>query len=176
MTQNLVSISYTDEQLAAADAAIDQLETIFSNLIALTPTERRSINRMGDITQPFCEKTLRMMEQNARLIPPVLDVAEARRDLLALSQLAPRLDRLQHLAERGRDTEGALGSDIYMLCLAGYGVMDKAGLGQGLDSLRKELSVRFAKKRRKPAEEPSAAKSKQTAPDKDAPDSDDDKA
>lgn len=176
VTQNLVSISYTDEQLAAADAAIDQLETVFANFIALTPAERRSINRMGDITQPFCEKTLRMMEQNANLIPPVLDVAEARNDLLALNQLIPRLERLERLAERGNDTHAALGSDVYMLCLAGYGIMDKAGLGQGLDSLRKELSVRFAKKRRKPTEEAAAAKGKKTgsAKEKEKPETDDD--
>jgi hypothetical protein len=150
--QNLVSITYTDEQLAAADAAITQLETIFANFISLTPDERRSLNRMGQQSRPFCENTLLMMDQNPELIPPYLDREEAKRDLLTRSQLVPLLNRLERLAERGSDTEDALGSDVMMLCLAGYGALDRGGVAQGLDSLRKQLSVRFARKRRTPAE------------------------
>lgn len=153
MPQNLLSISYTDEQLAAAEAAITQLETIFSNFLSLTPDERRRLNRMGQQSQPFCEKTLMLMEQNKKLIPPVLDLEEARRDQKALAQLTPLLNRLEQLMERGSDTEAALGSDLMMLCLDGYNALDRSAVAHGLDSLRKELSVRLAKKKRKPAED-----------------------
>ncbi|WP_313920234.1 hypothetical protein [Tahibacter sp.] len=150
MSQDLVSLSFTAEQLAAADAAITQLETIFAGFIALTPDERRSLNRMGNQSKPFCENTILMMEQNLPLIPPILNPASARQDMLALQQISPLLDRLERLTERGSDTEAALGSDIMALALAGYGALGVAGKGQGLDSLRKQLSVRFAKTRRKP--------------------------
>lgn len=153
VAQNLLSITYTDEQMAAAEAAISQLETIFENFLSLTPIERRRINRMGQQSQPFCERTLMLMEQNVKLIPPVLDLAEARRDQKALQQIAPLLNRLERLTERGSDTEAALGSDLMMLCLDGYAALDRGGVGEGLDSLRKELSVRFSRKRRAPNEE-----------------------
>lgn len=148
VAQNLLSITYTDEQMAAAEAAISQLETIFGNFLSLTPDERRRLNRMGQQSQPFCEKTLMMMEQNRHLIPPVLDMVEARRDQKALQLLEPLLNRLERLAERGADTEAALGSDLMMLCLDGYAALDRGGVGEGLDSLRKELAKRFARKRR----------------------------
>jgi hypothetical protein len=58
------------------------------------------------------------------------------------------LDRLQKLAERGSDTEIALGSDVMDVALEGYGLLKVSGKNQGLDSLRKELGSRWAKTRR----------------------------
>jgi hypothetical protein len=150
VSQDLVSLTFTDEQLAAADAAITQLETLFAGFISLTPAERRSLIRMGNQSRPFCEDAILMMEQNRALIPPILDIAAAKQDMAALQQLTPLLARLERLAERGDDTEAALGSDIMVLALAGYGALGSVGKAQGLDGLRKQLSVRFAKTRRKP--------------------------
>jgi hypothetical protein len=78
-------------------------------------------------------------------------VADAQADLLALDRLRPVLDRLQKLAERGSDTEIALGSDVMDVALEGYGLLKVSGKNQGLDSLRKELSSRWSRGRR-PAE------------------------
>ena len=68
----------------------------------------------------------------------------------------PRADRLQKLAERGSDTEIALGSDVMDVALEGYGLLKVSGKNQGLDSLRKELSSRWSRARR-PAEAAVAA-------------------
>ena len=70
--------------------------------------------------------------------------------------MRPVLDRLQKIAERGSDTEIALGSDAMDVALEGYGLLKLSGKNQGLDGLRKELSSRWSKTRR-PAEAAVAA-------------------
>ena len=95
-----------------------------------------------------------MLAQNPQIVPPSLGLGEAQADLGALDRLRPVLDRLQRLAERGSDTEMALGSDVMDVALEGYGLLKVSGKNQGLDGLRKELSSRWAKTRRavEPAE------------------------
>ena len=102
-----------------------------------------------------------MLAQNPQIVPPSLGLVEAQADLGALDRLRPVLDRLrpvldrlQRLAERGSDTEMALGSDVMDVALEGYGLLKVSGKNQGLDGLRKELSSRWAKTRRavEPAE------------------------
>lgn len=156
MTQDVVSLAFTTEQLAAIDAAMDQLEANFIGLIALTPAERRTLQRMGPVSEPFCRQTLVVMQQNPHVIPASVNLAGGVQDLATLDLLAPRLDRLQRLAERGDDTEIALGSDIRSLAHEGFALLKIAGKGQGLDGLRKELSVRFKRKRAGAVEEPEA--------------------
>jgi hypothetical protein len=152
MSQDLVSLVFTEAELAEIDAALTTLETRFAGLIALTPDERRSLRRMGTISEPFCRRTLLGMQQNPQLIPPNIDLAGGMQDLATLDALAPRLARLQRLNERADDTEAALGSDIMVLCTDGYRLLDIAGKAQGLDGLRSELSVRFRRKRAKKTE------------------------
>lgn len=84
-------------------------------------------------------------------MPPSLELADAQADLLALDRLRPRLQRLRRLAERGDDSEVALGSDIMALSLEGYALLKVAGRNQGLEALRRELSGRFNKARADPA-------------------------
>ncbi len=147
MTQDLVSLTFSQDQLSAIDAAITQLETLLAELVSLTPDERRSLRRMGTMSEPFCRQTLVVMQQNPQVIPASVNLAGGVEDLATLDALAPRLDRLQRLAERGDDTESALGSDLMSLASEGYALLKVAGKSQGLDGLRKELSVRFRRKR-----------------------------
>jgi hypothetical protein len=145
MSQNLLSITITDDQLAAADNALAALEAALSNLIALTVDERRSLTRMGPKSESFCRQTLTALAQNPQIIPPSVNLQEAQADLAALERLRPRLARLQRLTERAEDTDAALGSDVMGLALEGYALLKVAGKNQGLEGLRKELSARFAK-------------------------------
>lgn len=145
MSQNLLSLQWTAEQLAAVDQALQSLETALQGLISLTPEERRGIARMGPKSETFCRQTLTVLAQNPQVIPPSLDLAEAQADLLALDQLRPRLTRLQRLTERGEDTADALGSDLMSAALEGYALLKVSGRNQGLEGLRRELSTRFAR-------------------------------
>ena len=148
MSQNLISLTLSDEQQSAAAAALTALEAAFAGLMSLDGDERRSLLRMGPKSEVFCRQTLSVLAQNPQIVPPSLNLVEAHADLLALDRLRPLLDRLQRLAERGQDTEAALGSDVMDLALEGYGLLKVSGRNQGLEGLRKELSSRFAKSRR----------------------------
>jgi type II secretory pathway component PulJ len=154
MSQNMISLTFSAQQLAEVDQALTQLENALSGLISLDADERRSLNRMGNKSEVFCRRTVAVLEQNPQMVPAALDLAAARADLETLDRLRPRLDRLQRLAERGTDTEIALGSDVMELALEGYALLKVSGRNQGLDGLRRELSSRFARSRRSAGPQP----------------------
>ena len=156
MTQNLTSIVLTDAQVQAADAALTEIENQMVDLISLDPTRRRRMKRMGDKSEQFTRLAIGGLVQNPQVVPPSIDVAGAQSDLVSLDRLRPLVRRLKRLTERAVDTEAALGSDLMDIALKGYKLLDLAGKGQGLESLRKELGERFAKTSRT-SEEPTPA-------------------
>ena len=155
MTQNIISLELSDGQITIALEALTELEGALAGLISLEAEERRRLTKMGQKSEVFCRQALSVLAQNPQIVPPSLPLAEAQSDLRALDRLRPVLDRLQRLAERGADTEIALGSDVMDVALEGYGLLKVSGKNQGLDGLRKELSARWAKTRR--AAEPATA-------------------
>jgi hypothetical protein len=143
--QNLVSLNLSAQDLADADAAIATLRRVFAPLIALQPSQRRDLYKMGDKSEVFCRQTLSVLAANPQIIPPSLNLAEAQADLAALDQLRPRLQQLEQLVERADDTALALGSDIITVALEGYGLLKVSGKNEALKTARKDLSARFAK-------------------------------
>ena len=150
MSQNIVSLVLTDAQIKAATDALTALEGALGGLISLDADDRRRLTKMGQKSEAFCRQAISVLVQNPQIVPPSLHVADAQADLLALDRLRPVLDRLQKIAERGSDTEIALGSDLMDVALEGYGLLKVSGKNQGLDGLRKELSSRWSKSRRTP--------------------------
>jgi hypothetical protein len=157
MSQDIIDLTLTDAQLDAADQSLSNIETALSGMVAMNTGQRRKLARMGDKSEAFCRQALSVLAQNPQVVPPSLKLAEAQADLATLDQLRPRLQRLQRLAERGADTEIALGSDIMRCALDGYALLKVAGRNQGLEGLRKELGNRFAKTSRAAAAKPEPA-------------------
>ncbi|KRG40263.1 hypothetical protein ARC78_12755 [Stenotrophomonas pictorum JCM 9942] len=153
-TQNLISLTLTDDQLQAVDQALSDLEAQLTGLVAMTTAQRRKLARMGDKSEAFCRQTLSMLAQNPQVVPATLNVADAVSDLQALDRLRPRMQRITRLAERASDTEIALGSDVVRCALDGYAILKVAGRNQGLEGLRRGLSSRFAKSARVNESEP----------------------
>jgi hypothetical protein len=145
MSQNLISLTLTDNQLAIVDQCLTDIETQLMELIAMNTAQRRGLMRMGDKSETFCRQTINVLAQNPQIVPPSLKLAEAQADLAALDRLRPRLQRLLRLTERASDTEIALGSDVMNAALQGYALLRVAGKNQGLEGLRKELGSRFIK-------------------------------
>lgn len=149
MSQNLIELQVTDEQVEAVRTALDAIEAALPGLIALEPGERRGLMLMGPKSEAFARQTLRVLEQNPQIVPPSLNVRGARADLAAYDRLVPLLERLQRLTARMDDTVAALGSDVMDVALEGYGQIKLSGAAQGLEELRRELGGRFAKARRR---------------------------
>jgi len=147
--QNLVSLNLTAEKLAALDAKITALEQEFDFLVDLTPEKRRSLVKMGDKSEAFCRQCVTVLGQNTDSLPPSFNLAEVQRDVASIDHVRPRLNRLTQLREKIADTELALGSDIMVSCLEGYGMLKYTGKGAGLDELRQGMSARFAKSTKK---------------------------
>jgi hypothetical protein len=154
MSQNLISLTLTDNQLAIVDQCLTDIETQLMELIAMNTAQRRGLMRMGDKSETFCRQTVNVLAQNPQIVPRSIKLAEAQADLAALDRLRPRLQRLTRLAERASDTEIALGSDVMNVALQGYALLKVAGKNQGLEGLRKELGTRFAKSARQVEAEP----------------------
>lgn len=143
--QNLVSLELSPADLAAMDDALATLGRVLSHGITLSAQQRRDLYKMGDRSEAFCRQSLSLLANNPQVVPPGLNLAEARADLAALDALRPRLDRLRQLTERMDDTELALGSDVMGVALEGYALLKVAGKGEALKAARRELSARFAK-------------------------------
>lgn len=148
MTQNVISISFTEADLATIDGALAALEEKFVALISLSNEEKRALSKMGTRAETFIRETLVAMEQNPDMIPATLNLAEARIDLTALDVLRPRIARMNRLVQRGNDTMMAIGSDLDAVSRLGYKLVDTFGPELGLEELRRNLSARFARKRK----------------------------
>jgi hypothetical protein len=149
-SQASVSLSFTDVQLAAIDAAITELETQFAGLVGLTADQRRMLTKMGNKSEAFCRQTMSLLGQNPQLVPESVRLADSRQLLAALDELRPRMQRLQRLGERIADTDTAVGSAVMQTALQGYALLKVTGRNQGLEALRESVGERFARKPRTP--------------------------
>ena len=141
-----LSIRFTEEDLAAIDAALAQLEQRFSRLIALDAKERRRLYKMGNKTEKFCREALTVLDKNRQLASPAMDLNGALTALRTIDELRPRTKQILRLAERMRDTELALGAEVATTARQGYNAMGEYGDQHGLEGMRHTLSVRFKKR------------------------------
>jgi len=156
MSQNLLSLELSAEDLTAINGALTDIESrLAGRLVALDNDARRQITKMGNKSEAFVRQTLMVLEQNPDIVPAALHLEEAQADLRAVDALRPVHARLQRLAERVSDSEMALGSDAMSTALEGYALLKVTGRNKGLEALSAALSQRFA--RSSPAREPAPA-------------------
>lgn len=155
--QNLATLNFTADELAAIDQTLSTLEQQLAGLITLGSSAKQRMAKLGDRSDTFCRRALEALADNPQILPPTLDVAGAQRDLLARDQLRPRLMRIEILLQKGNDTQMALGSDAFSVATQGYGLLKLIGRANGLEPLRRDLGSRFAKSPRAKPEEKKAA-------------------
>lgn len=145
MSQNLIKLNLSDNDLGEIDAALSTLEQALAGLIDMDASERRGLAKMGDKSEAFCRQTLRVMAQNPGLVPANVQLADAQQDLQQLDALRQRSARMRQLLGRCDDTELALGSDVMSTALEGYALLKVLGKGSGLEELRQGIGARFAR-------------------------------
>lgn len=153
MSQNIVDITFEETALADVDAALRTVDAGLTGLIALDPVKRRRLHKMGDKSEAFCRLAVDVLTANPQILPPTFDLAALQRDVAALDALRARTVMVMRLYQKMLDTEMALGSDIMSNCVEGYQLLKLAGKSGGLDTLRKQMSVRFKYKRVRDEEE-----------------------
>ena len=143
-----IAVRFTEEDLAAIDAALTQLDQRFAKLVAVDTKERRRLYKMGNKTEKFCREALTVLDKNRQLASPAMDVNGALIALRTIDELRPRTRQILRLAERMRDTELALGAEVASTARQGYNAMSEHGDRHGLTGLRQTLAVRY---KRRPA-------------------------
>lgn len=147
MSQNIVDITFEETALADVDAALRTVDAGLTGLIALDPVKRRRLHKMGDKSEAFCRLAVDVLTANPQILPPTFDLGALQRDVAALDALRSRTVVMMRLYQKMLDTEMALGSDIMSNCVEGYQLLKLAGKSGGLDTLRKQMSVRFKYRR-----------------------------
>ena len=141
-----IALRFTEEDLAAIDAALAQLEQRFARLIALDTKDRRRLYKMGNKTEKFCREALTVLDKNRQLASPAMDLNGALSALRTIDELRPRAKQILRLAERMRDTELALGAEVATTARQGYNALGEYGAQPGLTGMRQALAVRFKKR------------------------------
>ncbi len=82
--EDLIQVSYTEEELNLANESLNQLEAIANKYRPnLSAEERVSYGTIKEVNKLFVNKSKTLMEQNSNLIPPFLDMDEFNRDFKA---------------------------------------------------------------------------------------------
>lgn len=118
---NLISLSFSNEELAAIDQALQAIQTALSGkTINLTPEQRQQYGRIAEQNKLFVNKAKNYMEQYEQHVPGFLDKAEFDRDYAAREQIEQRLQRLDSLHEQLSDTKVLLDHDNYHNSISFY--------------------------------------------------------
>jgi hypothetical protein len=157
MSQNVVSLSLSSDQIEQVQGALAVLEKNLSGLVSLSVDQRRELRKMGPKSEMFARKAHDVISQSPEILSGSFDLEEFGLDIQALDQLRPIFTRLAGLAQRADDTEMALGSDIYTAALEAYRFAKLAGKGTALDELRIQAAARFGRSPRRQGPPPASA-------------------
>ena len=153
MTQNLVSMTITQEDEDDVDASLDRIVARIK-FISLGDENRRRLRMMKAKRAEFGREMIRTMQQHPEMVPPGFDLAGAVADLNAMERME-RIDaRIQQLATLSRDTRDALGSDVLAAADVGYKMSKTFGPALGLGDMLNDLKQRFSRPRKKKPAEP----------------------
>ncbi len=118
---NLISISFTNEELNQLDEAIQKIEQIISGKTSnLSKEERQQFGRIAEQNKLFVNKAKDYMEDYPQHVPAFLDKAEFDRDYEARKVIEGRLRRLEGITEQLSDTKILLDNDNYNNALTFY--------------------------------------------------------
>jgi hypothetical protein len=118
---NLISVFFTDEEIARIDRALSEIESIFKGkAVNLTPKQRQAYGRVAYEMEVWVNKANDHMQQDPQLVPSYIDMAEHTADITAHRVLNPRIARLSGILQSLEDTNRLLGSDLYNNSMAYY--------------------------------------------------------
>ncbi len=151
MTQDLASMTITQETEDEIMALFARLEELLPGLLSLAVGDRKSMSIMGPTSERYVRLNLDLANQNAGLIPPDLNLAGANADLEARDRMLRIANRAKLFADKCEDTVTALGSDLMAFSHRCYAILKVLGKATGLEDAIKELSYRWARRKKKPA-------------------------
>ncbi|MHA7058272.1 hypothetical protein ACWGOQ_0013700 [Aquimarina sp. M1] len=144
--ENLISVSFTEEELAQLDAHLLGIRQILNGkTVNLTPDQRRQYGRIANQNKLIVDKAKNYMEQHPDWIPRFLDKQEFDSDYAARDQVEGRAQLLENLTQQLLDTKTLLDHDNYTNALSFYRMMRfLAGENEpGAKSVYEDMRVLF---------------------------------
>jgi hypothetical protein len=141
--------------LTQAQTKINEVKTLLAPyVVALTPSERHEMPKMGEKTISFVEKAYDFAQQNPNLVPPYLDMTAFGTDFEDAHGLWTLVNSIRQLDENASDTEMAAGSEAYQAALVFYKSVKMAAAQDvpGAKAVYEELKIRFPGGKRKTGE------------------------
>lgn len=150
---NLISSSIPAETLAVINSSLSAINTSLATILLfnLTGSERQSLRTMGDKSLAFVQKALEYAENNPALMPPYLDLSEAKKDFSLSRDLYGILQQINTLQRAVEDTMMVAGSEAYDAALIFYNSVKGASRVNvpGSEAVYNDLQQRFAVKPKK---------------------------
>lgn len=139
-----LSVTLPQADVDAIKAALITINSKLPFLISLTNDERKSLFKMGSKSIDFVQSSLRVVNNNANILPASFSVPEFAKDVNAYVPLAEILLLTNSLNEKLNDTATAIGSEAMKQSLDVYDyVKTAAKRTPGLKSVADELGQRF---------------------------------
>lgn len=157
---NLISLQLTAENVEQIRGILKSLEdTLKPDLVALSPTQKKDLAKVGNRMVPFINKVLQYVETNPEFVPTYLmNVAEFRIDVAAVNLLSEFYSRLNQLVGLLEDTMMLSGSEGYQSALQYYNAIKqsaKAGV-PAAQVIYADLKVFFSRTRQTGKDNPAS--------------------
>ncbi len=153
---NLISVTFTEEELKQLDDAIKVIESIITPKTSrLSPEERKQFGRIAEQNKLFVNKTKVYMEEYPQYVPPFLDKAEFDRDYEARGIIEKRLMRLERITNALESSKILLDNDNYSNALTFYRNIKflRQENMPGAEAMAETLSSFFSRTKKKSTEE-----------------------
>ncbi|WP_298311007.1 hypothetical protein [uncultured Aquimarina sp.] len=119
--ENLISISFTEEELIQLDGHLAGVRQLLQGkTVNLTSDQRRQYGRIANQNKLIVDKAKNYMEQHPDWVPRFLDKDEFDRDYISRQQIENRVQLLENLSTQLIDTKTLLDHDNYNNALSFY--------------------------------------------------------
>ena len=147
MPYSNLSAAITPTQVTAIATAIATIKTNLPFLINLSPVERQTFSKMGDVGFVYVTKAVEHATNNASVIPPAISVAEGKKDLDLANALRPILQQLNSLVESVDDTMMAAGVEAKDFADNFYNIVKVMATTNtpGMTAIAQDLAVFYEK-------------------------------
>jgi hypothetical protein len=119
--ENLISISFTSEELQQIDSHLTALDGLLKGKCkSLTPDQRKEYGRVGNKTENWIKKVYDYTTTQPELTPAFINKRELNTDYDARQVLMPRLNKLNAINDMVDDTALLIGYDLYQTARSYY--------------------------------------------------------
>ncbi len=157
--ENKISYMIPAADLKLIKEAIAVLQAkLEPNLISLTVEERKSLNKMGEVSRPFVEKVMEYVEINPEFKSPYNNVDEMNKDWTLINQLGSVFNILNQIVSNLDDTLLEAGAEVLDQANKYYGSVQIAAK-DGMPNSKKvyeDLAVRYERRSKRRNGDPAA--------------------